>query len=395
MTQKQNSRLPIPHFNSFMMAGFECTYAKAENGRRFDLLHASRHDSKCAQDYTLLKERGILTVREGLSWHQIDQGMGHYEFSRFEPMMQTGQELGIQQIWDLSHFDFPEDLDPFSDKFVRRYGEYAKRAIEKIRKYQAGRLYICPMNEASFFAWMCDRGLWAPYQKGKGTEFKKQLIKAAINAMNEIWKVDSNVQFVHIDPYMYRRPLRKRNLVEQEFCRDFNENVKYFSWDMIAGKVHPELGGHPKYLNIIGINYYFYNQQQVGIDPEKPNDFRFRTISLKNPLRLSLQAILQEVYERYGTPLILSETGSYRDRRPAWWHYILNEVDTALKANVPLYGICSYPTLDIMKGAGFIIPKSGLWDFDQKAKTFERIPHEETWAIIETYIHRWQKLFIP
>lgn len=380
-----------PHFNSFVMAGFECTYALAENYKRFDLLKASKHDEKCREDYQLLIERGIFTVREGLSWHQIDRGDGIYDFTRFEPMMQAGRDLGIQQIWDLSHFDFPAAVDPFSDEFTRRYGEYAKRAISLIRKYQTGTLYICPMNEASFFAWMCDRGLWAPYKTGQGTEFKKQLIKAAIAAMDAIWEVDSDVQFIHIDPYMYRRPLRKKNVIEQEFCRDFNENVKYFSWDLIAGKVHPELGGDPKYLNIVGINYYFYNQQQVGINPDNRDDFKFRTISLKNPLRLSLQTILEEVHERYGVSIIVSETGSYRDRRPAWWQYILEEIDKALTAGVPLFGVCSYPTLDIKKGAGFIIPKSGLWDFDQKDPQFTRIPHEETWAVIAPYIQKWKK----
>jgi beta-glucosidase/6-phospho-beta-glucosidase/beta-galactosidase len=380
-----------PHFRSFMMCGFECTYALAEEGRRFDLLHASRHDEVCAEDYQLIKERGVLTVREGLSWSQIDKGNNVYEFSRFEPMMEVAQSVGIQQIWDLSHFDFPEDLDPFTDQFSQRYGEYAKRAIEVIRKYQKGTLYICPMNEVSFFAWMCDRGLWAPYQKGKGTEFKKQLVKTAISAMRSIWEVDKDVQFIHIDPYMYRQPLHKKNEMEKEFCRNFNEEVKYHSWDMISGKKNPELGGDPKYLNIIGINYYFYNQQQVGIDAHNPDNFVFRSIPLKSKLRVPFRNILNEVYERYGVPILLSETGSYRDRRPEWWKYILEEADSAIQSKLPLYGVCSYPTLDIKKGAGFIIPKSGLWDFDQKDKTFRRIPHEPTWEVIQPFIQKWQK----
>lgn len=378
-----------PQFASFFMAGFECTYALAEEGKRFDLLHASRHDAYCELDYQLLLDRGIRTVREGLAWHQIDKGDGQYDFSRFEPMMKIAQQMGIQQIWDLSHFDFPEDIDPFSETFPRRYGEYAKRTISLIRKYQQGTLYICPMNETSFFAWMCDRGLWAPYQQGRGTDFKLQLIRAAIHAMESIWQADHDVQFIHIDPYMYRKPLRKRNLQEQAFCKDFNEQVKYFAWDVICGKVHPELGGHKKYLNIIGINYYFYNQQQVGIKKENPEEVYFRSISLKNPLRLPLWEILAEVYGRYGVPIVLSETGSYRDRRPAWWKYILEEVDKALEQKIPLYGVCSYPTLDIKRGAGFIVPKSGVWDFDQKDKTFQRIPHEETWEVIQPYIQKW------
>ncbi len=377
-------------FASFLMAGYECTYALAEEGRRFDLLRASRHDEQCAEDYQLLRERGIRTVREGLAWHEIDNGSGTYNFSRFEPMMKLAKEMEIQQVWDLSHFDFPEDIDPFSDQFFQRYGEYAKWVINVLRKYQTGTIFICPMNEASFFAWMCDRGLWAPYQKGRGTEFKKQLVKAAISAMDAIWEEDSEVQFIHIDPYMYRQPLHKKSELEKKFCENFNENVKYHSWDMIAGKTNPELGGDLKYFNYIGVNYYFYNQQQVGIDPNDHDKYFFRSISLKNKMRVPLRRILQEVYDRYHAPIIISETGSYRDRRPHWWKYILEEVDSVVQAGLPLHGVCSYPTLDIKKGAGFIIPKSGLWDFDQRDKTFRRIPHEPTWQVIEPYLQKWQ-----
>jgi hypothetical protein len=88
----------------------------------------------------------------------------------------------------------------------------------------------------------------------------------------------------------------------------------------------------------------------------------------------------------------LCETGSYRDRRPAWWKYILEEVNTALKMKMPLYGVCAYPTLDIYQGAGFIIPKSGLFDFDQKVKDYRRIPHTETWKIIERFIRKMTKM---
>ncbi len=370
-------------FSSFLWAGFECTYALAEKNRRFDLLHASKHDEYCHQDYQLIREQGITTVREGLSWHQIDEGNNIYNFSRFEPMMSKAKEEGIQQIWDLNHFDFPSDIDAFSKDFFTRYAEYAKRCIDIIRKYQSGTVYIIPMNEPSFYAWMCDNGLWSPYQKGKGTEFKQQLIGAAIAAMDAIWSVDSDVKFIHTDPYMYRQPLHVKSIEEKKFCDDFNENVKFHSWDMLTGKKNPELGGDPKYLNFLGINYYFYNQQFVGFTKDK--QFIFRSISLQHKKRLSLEKILKEIYDRYHSPLIITETGSYRNRRSGWWSYILGEVKKVLESDFPLYGVCAYPTLDIVKGAGFIVPKSGLWDFDQTDPSCQRIAHEEALQLLRNF----------
>lgn len=375
--------MPMTPFRSFIWAGFECTYALAENRRRFDLLAASNHDEQCRADYARIREQGMRTVREGLSWHQIDAGNGQYDFSRFEPMMRIAREEGVQQVWDLNHFDFPDDVDPFSERFVERYAEYARRCLAVIRRYHDGTLFLIPMNEPSFFAWMCDNGLWAPYAKGQGTAFKKQLIRAAIAAMDAIISLDRDVLFIHADPYMHRQPLRVRNQAERTFCDNFNLHVKFHSWDMLSGRTDPELGGDPKYLNYLGINYYFYNQQFVGIRDN--GSFTFRSISLTHKKRITLYGVLQEIYDRYHVPLIITETGSYRNRRAPWWSYLLSEVSLALERSVPLYGVCAYPTLDIMRGAGFIIPQSGLWDFDQTRKSYERIPYEPALALIRNW----------
>ena len=31
-------------------------------------------------------------------------------------------------------------------------------------------------------------------------------------------------------------------------------------WDMMTGALAPQLGGHPRYLDVIGVNYYHANQ---------------------------------------------------------------------------------------------------------------------------------------
>lgn len=371
-------------FKSFVIAGFECTYAKAEKGKRFDLLAASKHDDYCRIDYRLIKEQGIETAREGFSWSQIDRGNGQYDFSRFLPMLQIAKEEGIEQLWDLNHFDFPDYLDPFTDDFATAYATYAKECVRQLRLFSDRQLFISPLNEPSFFAWMCDNGLWAPYAKGRGPQFKRQLVKAAIAAMNAIWEVDSTVVFLHPDPYMYRTPMHKKNLAENEFCEDFNANVRFESWDLLSGKLDPSLGGDPKYVQYIGINYYFYNQQMVGIDEEKR--YAFRSLSLTHKRRLSLATIVAQLQDRYGAQVVLTETGSYRKRRVSWWTYILNEVQACLDAGIPILGVCSYPTLDIVKGAGFIVPQSGLWDFDCDDKSCQRYPHEDALQVIRNFI---------
>jgi hypothetical protein len=105
---------------------------------------------------------------------------------------------------------------------------------------------------------------------------------------------------------------------------------------MLAGRVAPELGGHAKYLDILGVNYYWDNQW-VWRGPTVPlGDIRYR------PFR----SILTDVYKRYGRPILIAETGAEGDARVPWLSYIGLQVAQALEQGLPIEGICLYPVLD-------------------------------------------------
>jgi beta-glucosidase/6-phospho-beta-glucosidase/beta-galactosidase len=385
----KNNMVPFdqpPTFSSFMMAGFECTYALIDSQRKFrlDLLAASKHDEYCREDYHLIREIGATTVREGLAWHQIDQGSNQYDFSRFEKMMEIGKEEKVQQIWDLNHFDYPDYLDPFSDAFVKQYGEYARRAWEVIRKYQEGTIFLVPLNEISFYSWFgADSGWWAPFKKGfkNGFAFKKQLVRAAIAAMDAIWSEDTDVRFIHVDPIMRRIPRLPTTAEIKKSTAQFNTEIRYQAWDMLAGKIYPEVGGDPKYLDMLGINYYMVNQEWITISPLTNKVYNVM-IPLDSPDRVTFDVILDEIYQRYKRPMIISETGSHGEFRVGWWERILTEVDMALEKGLPIYGVCSYPTVDKPTELPFLWPQSGLWDFYQLDKKYHREPCEAALDVI-------------
>lgn len=373
-------------FNSFFWAGFECTYALPRDRKPLDLLASTKHDLLCAQDYKRLIKLGIKTVREGLSWSQIDQGGGVYHFTRFEKMMQIAQELGIQQIWDLNHFDYPKYLNPFYPMFVEKFALYAKEAVKVIRRYQTGTIYIVPWNEISFTAWMAaDQGNWAPFTKGRrnGFRFKSQLVLATIAAMKAIQKEDADVRFIHVDPIMRRIPKTPDDKRSHRLAKEFNTIIRFEAWDMIAGKSHPELGGQPEYLDIIGVNYYFHNQMWI-VSHAKPNSDL--TIDWDDPARIPFRSMLAEVHDRYNRPMILSETGSYGHMREKWWPYILQEVEDARNSGLPLIGVCSYPTLDKPLEIPWLFVKSGLWDFALDDPSQNRIPHNPSLRSIKKFI---------
>ncbi len=381
-----------PQFSSFIWTGFECTYALNEIHERIDMLAATRHDEYCRIDFNLVKQLGITTVREGLSWHQIDIGNGTYDFSRFEKIMQIGKEEGIQQIWDLNHFDYPDYLDPFSEKFIHQFSEYARRAYHVISSYQKGPLYIVPINEISFFAWIgADQGVWAPYKRGRknGGLFKKQLVKASLAAMKAIWEEDSTVRFVHIDPFMRRYAKEPANKRARNHVDEFNNVVRYEAWDMISGKTYPELGGEPKYLDIIGMNYYFHNQEFVL--SKRNNGISHSAMEWESSYRVPFWHMIKEVYEKYHCPIVISETGSFGDLRYQWWERVLREVNDGLQNNLPIFGICAYPTVDRPESVSYLERYSGLWDFESNDLQCLRIPHEKTLSLLKQYQLTWSQ----
>jgi hypothetical protein len=77
---------------------------------------------------------------------------------------------------------------------------------------------------------------------------------------------------------------------------------------MLAGGLDPALGGHPRYLDIIGVNFYHANQW------EHP-DQRLRWEDIPRDRRwIPLRYLLAEVYDRYDRPLFISETSHFGAR---------------------------------------------------------------------------------
>jgi beta-glucosidase/6-phospho-beta-glucosidase/beta-galactosidase len=373
-----------PRFKSFVMGGFECAAPRQETKKRIDSLALTRHDELCREDYKLLKEVGIYTVREGFLWSAIDKGNGVYDFDRFEKMLAIGKEEGMEQIWDLNHFDYPDYLDPMTDEFVAAFARYAKRALELIKKYEHGQIYIVPINEISFFSFMAGSvALWAPYLRSAGYRLKQQLVKASIAAMDVMWEVDATIRFIQVDPIFYRVASKPESIVTKAMEDAFRE-TKFQSFDMLSGRLMPELGGDPKYLDIIGANYYKDNQEWITGD-DLMDASCHKEMPLDHPDRLSLKDLLREVEDRYHLPLVLTETGCIGSLRIPWWTRVLKEVEDSIADGIPLYGVCAYPVIDRPDWHTFELTNSGLWDFEKGDKKMRRIPHLPLIELIKEY----------
>lgn len=325
-----------PHaFESFFQAGFECSTQRRPDGRRLDLLAATGHDRLAAEDYRAARRQGLRSVRDGLRWHRIETRPGHYDWSSFLPMLGAARDAGVQVIWDLCHYGWPEDLDVWSGAFVERFARFAAAVARVVRDESERAPWYSPVNEISFWAWAGgDQARFEPCATGRADELKRQLVRATLAAIDAIREVEPRARFVQCDPLIQvHAPPQDRAALQA--AAGFTA-AQFQAWDMISGRRQPELGGRPDCLDVIGLNYYPNNQWVLGGG----------TVELGNPAYRPLAGLLADVHRRYARPLLIAETGAEGGARAAWLHYVGDEALRALEAGVPLEGVCLYPVLD-------------------------------------------------
>ena len=342
-------------FDSFFLAGFESACHINRTGLRLNMLEFTQHDRQVFSDYELLRNFNIRTVRDGTCWPLIERG-GSFNFSSLAPMLEAANQHGMQVIWNILHYGYPDDLDIFSPAFVDRFARYCTAVARFIDDHTDRTPFYTPINEISFLAWAAgDVGYIHPFGVGRGRELKRQLIRSAIAGIEAIWQVNPQARIVQVEPVIHVMAPRDRpDLAERAAAQRAGQ---FEAWDMMIGQREPGLGGQPKYLDIMGLNYYHSNQW------EHP-DVRLRWEADPRDERwVPLHQLLAEVYNRYQRPLFIGETSHFGVGRGPWLLEIYDEVQAAINNGVPIEGITIYPIIDRPDWDNLDHwHNSGLWD---------------------------------
>jgi hypothetical protein len=346
------SRDPVPLFEGVFLGGFECSCQKLEDGRRLDLLSATQHDRFASADYGRLRSVGMTACREGVSWVTAEASPGRYDFSSVGPRLRAAERSGLQVIWDLMHFGWPDDVDVFAPRFPARFARYARAFARWLAAESAIPAMVVPINEMSFLAWAGgDVRCMNPFASARGVEMKAQLVRGTIEAIEAVRSVSPRARFLQPEPVIQIVPAAEHPKTWRRVEAD--NLLQYQAWDMLAGRVWPALGGDPKYLDILGVNFYPDNQFMLDGTTVHRGDARYK------PFR----QMLLDVWARYERPMIVSETGSESEARAPWLEYVCSESVAAMDGGCELHGVTLYPVVDHPGWLDGRHCENGLWGY--------------------------------
>ena len=356
-------------FPTFFLSGFECsTFVWQDQGRR-NLADETRHPEHLEEDYALLRSLGIAVAREGIPWPLVDRD-GHYDFSGLDPVIAAMNRNQILPIWDLCHYGYPDDADPFEPGFVERFAAYARAAAAYVVPRVRGPHFFTPINEITFFGYMGGEWGWtAPFGRTdrQRHELRRSLCAADIAAVKAIREVAPTARMVHIDPLILVVAPRDRPDLVDDAERETREDT-FYAWDVIAGLRHPELGGSPEILDIVGVNCYSFGQMEFREQGPhaslEPHDERIRPLG----------DLLAFAWERYRRPMIVGETSGLGAGRPAWLRDIVEESLAAVRRGMDLHGVCLFPAVDMPNWHTGEWLHNGICDLVDEDGDLRRVP---------------------
>jgi hypothetical protein len=339
-------------FEGFFLGGFECSCQRLEDGRRLDLTASTRHDQLADQDFARARQLGLTACRDGASWVATEPAPGRHDFRPVLPLLRAAERHRVQVVWDLMHFGWPSDVDVFSSVFPRRLAQHARAFARWLRDESDQPAMLAPVNEMSFLAWAGgDVRCLNPFAAARGVELKAQLVRATIEAIDAVRAVIPDARFLQPEPVINIVPAEEH---PRTWRRVESDNLlQYQAWDMLVGDVWPSLGGHPRYLDIVGVNFYPDNQFMLDGTTIWRGDPRYRPFS----------QMLHQVWSRYRRPMIVSETGSEGTARAAWLQYVCDECALALSLGCELHGVTLYPVLNHPGWLDDRRCENGLWDY--------------------------------
>lgn len=326
-----------------LWGGPECTVNRTDDEFRDQSRLNGHHDR--LGDIDLFARLGLEAVRYPVLWERVESG-GRAEMDWRWPDERLGRlrEVGIRPIAGLVHHGSgPRHTNLLDDGFAEGLGHYAGQVAERYPWIEEWTPINEPLTTARFSALY---GHWYPHHRDEGSFWLALLnqVDGTRAAMRAIRRVNPAARLIQTDDL--GKAFATTRAAEQAA---FENLRRWAGWDLLFGSLTPHhalweridrygLGDRlrataddPCPPDVVGVNHYLTSDRFLDhrIDRYPPHTHggndrmayadveAVRVLDTPPP---GLAGALAEAWQRYGTPLAVTEVhnGSTRDEQLRW-----------------------------------------------------------------------------
>jgi beta-glucosidase/6-phospho-beta-glucosidase/beta-galactosidase len=372
----------MTHF--MFSTGIENSSPTIDKGRkRFDEMELCGHYRRWREDFDLVQDLGVRTLRYGLPLYKTWLGPDRYDWGFADLAFGDLRARRLIPIADLCHFGVPDWIGDFQNPdFPELFACYAMAFAERFPWVQlytpVNEMYVCATFSAAY-------GWWNEQLKSdKGfVTGLKHVVKANVLAMHAILAVRPDAIFVQSESTEYfhaenpaaldhAERLNERRFLSLDLNYGRRVNSEMYRFLMDNGMLPEEydffMHKHLKSHCIMGNDYYESNEHNVAADG---------TTSRSGEI-FGYNEITRQYYERYRLPVMHTETntceGPGGDAAVRWLRKEWANVLRVRNSGVPIVGFTWYSLIDqvdwdcaLRMARGKVCPL-GLYDLDRKPR---------------------------
>ena len=315
-----------PALRSFWMTAFDGDEHLAGVCFTADAIDVVGYERRVAADYRAARDAGIACVRENIDWRREERG-DRFDFETVRIRAACAKRTGIEIVWTLCRASWPRDVDIGSEQLIERFARFAHAAARAIAETPAASAPVyAPVSEISFLAWaLADTELFGRQPPTVRDEAKlaRRWVRAALAACDAVLEVDPRARFLHTEPVMRMAGADGGRLA-----------VRNDIFDMLTGRLAAGLGGHPRYVDLVGVHYHHGTGSWRGAAGDRERQ------TFDDDARVALHRLLADVHARHGRPIIIAETGPANAGRAQWLRAFGAAIGETLEGGIPLIGAC-------------------------------------------------------
>jgi beta-glucosidase len=345
--------------------GIEDTFIpQARPGMRaLDEYALTQHYQQWRADLDRAAGLGVSAIRWGIPWYRVQPGPQTWDWRWTDQVLDYAVNgLGLTVILDLLHYGTPLWLDNsfLNARYPQRVADYAGAVAARYRSLV--RVYT-PCNEPALNAHYCGRRAeWPPYLRGDDGFVRVVLaiargMQLTLQALQAEQPEMTTVQVEAVGRFRTNQP----GLAER--VAQYNEE-QYLAFDLATGRVdegHPLYGflichgaapaeleafrRQPARFDIFGANFYPWSYGHVAL---RADGLFYRRPGSRTP-GSALAEVLLEVHERYGLPIMVTETASAGGlaARAGWMDDTVAAVRGLRERGIPVVGYTWFPLLTL------------------------------------------------